>query len=93
MDFSQGKHIIKFSASWCNPCKTYAPIFEETVPEFDDVEAHSVDIDEESDLTRMYGIRGVPTTLLIKDGQIVATKVGVANPDELRELVKKFEEQ
>lgn len=90
MNFSTGKHIIKFSATWCGPCKTYAPIFDETVAKFEGVEIHRLDVDENPDATTAFGVRGVPTTLFVKDGAIVGTKVGVASSQELETFFEKL---
>jgi thioredoxin len=90
MNFSKGNHILKFSATWCGPCKTYAPIFDEAVSDLTDIEIHRLDVDEFQDVAKAYGVRGIPTTLFIKDGKVIADKVGLSTVGDLKEISKKF---
>lgn len=61
--------VVKFGANWCAPCKAFAPIFEELANERTDILFADCDIDEASSLAALYGVRKVPTVILIKDGQ------------------------
>ena len=68
------KKILYFSAPWCGPCKQFAPIMEQigqTVP------VEKINVDEQSDLAATYGVRNVPTILILKDGQVAQKFVGV----------------
>lgn len=68
--------LVKFSAEWCGPCKTMAPVLEELAIEYaGKIKFINVDIDKTT-IAPKYAIRGVPTILLIKDGQVVNTIVG-----------------
>ncbi len=68
--------FVKFSAEWCGPCKMIAPVLEELAVEYEGkVKFINVDIDKTS-IASKYAIRGVPTMLFIKDGQVVNTIVG-----------------
>jgi thioredoxin 1 len=60
--------VKKFSASWCGPCKTLAPTFNEVKSSFTGVTFIEYDIDESSDVAAQYGIRSVPTVIIEKDG-------------------------
>ena len=60
--------VKKFSASWCGPCKTLAPIFNEVKNSYTGVTFTEYDIDESSDIASQYGIRSVPTVIIEKDG-------------------------
>jgi thioredoxin 1 len=68
--------VKKFSASWCGPCKTLAPTFNEVKNSFSGVLFNEYDIDDSSDVASQYGIRSVPTVLLVKDGKEVKRIVG-----------------
>ena len=68
--------VKKFSASWCGPCKTLAPTFNEVKNSFSGVSFSEYDIDDSSDVASQFGIRSVPTVLLVKDGKEVKRIVG-----------------
>jgi thioredoxin len=62
--------VLKFSALWCVPCKSYTPIFETVSEELENVDFYSVDVDDEIEISNMFSIRSVPTTIIIgKDGK------------------------
>ena len=69
--------VVDFWAEWCGPCKQIGPILEEISDEMkDQVVIAKHNIDEEPNAPTKYGVRGIPTMLLFKDGQLKATKVG-----------------
>lgn len=69
--------FVKFSAEWCGPCKNMIPILDELAVEYaGKIKFINVDIDKTSSIAPKYAIRGVPTMLFIKDGQVVNTIVG-----------------
>lgn len=69
--------LVKFSATWCGPCKTLAPILDELASEYiGRIKFINVDIDKTSSIAPKYGIRAVPTILFIKDGHVLNTLVG-----------------
>lgn len=74
------KKVLKFSASWCGPCKMLAKTLQtvETT-----VEIEEVDVDQNGELTQQYKIRGVPTLVLIEDGVELKRVVGVKSKEEL----------
>ena len=76
------KRILYFSSPTCGPCKQFAPIMEQigqTVP------VEKINVDEQSDLAATYGIRNVPTVLILKDGQVAQKFVGVQPPNLILE--------
>jgi thioredoxin 1 len=76
--------VIKFSATWCNPCKAMAPAFEkfkEMVGEGVEVVDH--DVDEYSEEASKYGVRSIPYTAFIKDDKVQKALVGVQSADSL----------
>ena len=70
------KKVIKMSASWCMPCKVYAKTFESVKNEdkYKDIEFEEFDVDENEDLVIEYGVRGVPTTVILDENNNVLTK-------------------
>ena len=68
--------VKKFSASWCGPCRTLAPTFNEVKNSFSGVSFNEYDVDESSDVASQFGIRSVPTVILVKDGKEVRRIVG-----------------
>ncbi|MBQ7779647.1 MAG: thioredoxin [Clostridia bacterium] len=85
---SEGKTVlVDFFATWCGPCKMLAPVLEEVAPEYPDVEFVKVDVDDEPDLARRYGVSVIPTLFVIKNGEITANTKGYLNADELRAFV------
>ncbi len=80
--------LVDFWAEWCGPCKMIAPALEEIAAEFKGkVRIAKVNIDENPTAPNTYGVRGIPTLILFKDGKPAATKVGAAPKSVLREWV------
>lgn len=77
--------IVVIKASWCGPCKIYAPVIEEATSEIKakgyDVEI--LDADENSSFCVDHGVRGIPSTLIFKDGKVVRTLVGAQTKEKL----------
>jgi len=85
---SKGAVLVDFWAEWCGPCKMIAPILEETAIEYDGkLTIAKLNIDDNPDTAPKYGIRGIPTLLLFKDGKLVATKVGALSKTQLAEFL------
>ena len=75
-------------AEWCGPCKMIAPILEEVAGEFDGkLTVAKLNVDENNETPPKYGIRGIPTLLLFKDGNVAATKVGALSKTQLQEFI------
>ena len=76
--------LVDFWAEWCGPCKALSPILDEIANEYDDrITIAKVNVDENTQIPPKYGIRGIPTMLLFKDGIVEATKVGVLSKTNL----------
>lgn len=81
--------IIKFSATWCVPCRRYAPIFNEFIEETG-IKSSNVDIDEQHELASKYNVMSVPTTVFIKNGEVVSTQTGAMSKPALHKMVESF---
>ena len=76
--------VVDFWAEWCGPCKQIGPVLEEISDEMKDkVVIAKHNIDEEPNTPTKYGVRGIPTMLLFKDGQLKATKVGATTKSNI----------
>ena len=80
--------LVDFWAEWCGPCKMIAPILEEIAQEYvGKVKVAKLNIDEHANTPRKYGIRGIPTLMLFKDGNVEATKVGAVSKSQLTAFI------
>jgi thioredoxin 1 len=76
--------LVDYWAEWCGPCKAIAPVLAEVAKEYGDrVKVAKLNVDENADVPRKYGIRGIPTLMLFKGGNIEATKVGALSKSQL----------
>lgn len=84
---SKGTVIVDFYGTWCMPCKMLAPIVEKVVAD-NNFKLAKVDVDENEELIRKYGIMSVPTLLIFKDGKQVNSVSGVVSESRILELTK-----
>ena len=75
--------LVDFWAAWCGPCKMLAPVIDEIASERDDIAVGKINVDEQMGLAIKYGVSGVPTVALFKNGDIVERSVGYQSKDEL----------
>ena len=81
--------LVDFWAEWCGPCNQLAPVLDELSSELgDQVEIFKVDIDQNTETPTKYGVRGIPTLILFKDGKQIATKVGALPKSSLKEWIE-----
>jgi thioredoxin 1 len=77
--------LVDFWAEWCGPCKMIGPALEEISDELgEQVSIVKLNIDDHPDTPTQFGVRGIPTMILFKNGQVVDTKVGAAPKAELK---------
>jgi thioredoxin 1 len=86
----KGVSIIDFSATWCGPCRAFAPVFDALAEEMPHVTFFKVDVDEQQEIAATYNIRSIPTLIILREGQILETLVGVQHKDDLKEKLEKY---
>ena len=81
--------LVDFWAEWCGPCKQIAPALDELSDEFgDQLTIAKVNIDDNPETPSKYGVRGIPTLILFKDGELASTKVGALPKSKLKEWIE-----
>ena len=76
--------LVDYWAEWCGPCKMIAPLLDEVSKDYDGrLHVAKVNVDENQSIAAKYGIRGIPTLMLFKNGAVVATKVGALSKSQL----------
>jgi thioredoxin 1 len=82
--------LVDFWAEWCGPCRRLAPTVEELATDYDGrVVVGKLNVDDNPGIAGRFSIRGIPTLLLFKQGQIVEQVVGLADKDSLKKLIEK----
>jgi len=80
--------LVDFWAEWCGPCKMLGPILEDIAPENEGkIVISKLDIDNNPGTPAKYGVRGIPTMLIFKNGEVVGTKVGVLSKSQLQAFI------
>jgi len=81
--------LVDFWASWCNPCKALAPALEDASNDLEEkIVVYKINIDENPDSPQRYGVRGIPTILFFKSGEVVDRQVGVLSKSKLYEKIE-----
>ena len=80
--------LVDYWAEWCGPCKMIAPILDEVSKDYDGrLKIAKMNVDENRDVPAKFGIRGIPTLMLFKGGQLAATKVGALSKAQLTAFI------
>ncbi len=78
--------LVDFFATWCGPCRMFAPTFDEFAGEHDEVACVKIDVDQLGEIARRYGIMSIPTIILFKNGEPVKKNVGTLDLEELEDF-------
>ncbi len=81
--------LLDFWASWCGPCRMVSPTIEEIAKETEGVKVGKINVDEESELAAKYSIMSIPTIMVLKDGKVSATAVGVRPKNDYLKMLDK----
>ncbi|MEY2618178.1 MAG: hypothetical protein RL522_1180 [Pseudomonadota bacterium] len=80
--------LVDYWAEWCGPCKMIAPILDEVSATYEGkLQVAKMNVDENRDIPAKFGIRGIPTLMLFKGGQLAATKVGAMSKAQLTQFI------
>lgn len=80
--------LVDFWASWCGPCQMLLPVIEELADEVTDAKICKVNVDEEPELVGRYKVMTIPTLMVVKDGKVAETSVGVIPKDAILKMLK-----
>lgn len=87
-DLNGPRVLVDFWASWCGPCKMMKPKMEKFAEEQSEVEVVFVNVDQETELAQRYGIRSIPTTVYMENGEIKGKKIGSLTDAQIKELAQ-----
>jgi thioredoxin 1 len=80
--------LVDYWAEWCGPCKMIAPVLDEMANTYaGKLQIAKMNVDENRDIPAKFGIRGIPTLMIFKDGQLAATKVGAMSKSQLTAFI------
>lgn len=84
---AEGTVLIDFWAAWCGPCRMIAPAVEKIAEEHPEVKVCKINIDDEQGLAIRHGVMSIPTLMVVKNGEIVNTAVGLRPKEEIEALL------
>ena len=84
---AEGTVLIDFWAAWCGPCRMIAPAVEKIAEEHPEVKGCKINIDDEQELAIRHGVMSIPTLMVVKNGEIVNTAIGLRPKEEIEALL------
>jgi thioredoxin 1 len=85
---SEEKILVDFYATWCGPCKMLSPIIDEVAEENKEYKFYKIDVDENEEFDKQFGIMAMPTLLVFEDGKLTKRQTGFISKEELEEFLK-----
>ncbi len=82
--------LIDFWAEWCAPCKSFAPVFSAAAEKHPDIFFAKINTEAEPTLAKQFEVQSIPTLLAVKDGEIVAVRIGALPPPKLEALIQEL---
>lgn len=86
-----GKKLVLFSADWCGPCKILKPNLEKVSEEVSDVIIVKADVSETEEHTKRFGIRNIPTCILLENNEEIGRFIGVKTPDQIKNFIQEHQ--
>ena len=84
---TEGTVLVDFYADWCGPCKMMSPIIDEIAEEMPGIKVGKVNVDESGELAMKYNVSSIPTIMVVKNGEVSKTFVGVTEKDKIKEVL------
>jgi thioredoxin 1 len=82
--------LLDFWAEWCGPCKAIAPVLDELAKQYEGkLRVVKINIDQNQQTPRTYGVRGIPTLMMFKNGKVEATQIGAVGKGQLTQMIDK----
>lgn len=82
--------LLDFWAEWCGPCKAIAPVLDELAKQYEGkLRVVKINIDQNQQTPRTYGVRGIPTLMMFKNGKVEATQIGAVGKSQLTQMIDK----
>lgn len=82
--------LLDFWAEWCGPCKSIAPVLDQLADQYDGkLKIVKINIDENQNTPRQFGVRGIPTLMVFKGGKVEATQIGAVGKSQLDQMIQK----
>ena len=79
--------VVDFSAVWCGPCQMLAPVVDAIAESRPDIRVGKVNVDEQVELALQYGVRSIPTLIVMKNGEVAATSIGYQSQAEIEAML------
>ena len=86
-EIKSGVILVDFWAPWCGPCRMLGPVVEQLSEEMKTLKFGKVNVDEQPELSEKFAVASIPTVLLLKNGKVIANRVGAATKETLKEWI------